>query len=62
MDCPICREEVKNWEDHIKTEGHQNLLKHRIYVEDAQPIGERHGFVLSDKGITRTVDKEVRNK
>ena len=53
MECPICRIEIDGWLEHIKTKEHQNLLRKRIEVEDAQPIGKRHGFMLSDKGITR---------
>jgi len=53
MFCPICRKEVGDWLKHIKTKTHQRLLKHQIEVEDAQPIGGKHGFILTDKGITR---------
>lgn len=53
MECPICRVEVENWLEHIKAKEHQNLLKHKIAVEDAQPIGERHGFILTEKGVAR---------
>ena len=53
MECPICRTDVDNWLEHIKTRKHQNLLSHKIAVEDAQPIDERHGFILTEEGITR---------
>lgn len=52
--CGLCRIKVKNWEEHIKSEGHQKKLKDPAFMADA--FIESQAEII--KGVKNREDKD----
>lgn len=52
MFCSLCKQEVteETWEQHIYSKKHQEEIDKAVRREDGE---EKHGFILTSKGITR---------
>ncbi len=52
MNCSLCKCEVveETWDKHIHSKKHQENIDIAVKKEDGE---ERHGFILTEKGITR---------